>query len=285
MPRTQVITAYADIDWQSLWHNARAGKSWKSRAAKDWSERADSFAERVIQAPYVGKVLEHLDIDRTTTVLDVGCGPGTLALPLAEMAGSVTALDYSDGMLNRLRTFARERHLTNIRTLRCAWEDDWAAHGIGEHDIAIASRSLNIDNLVDGISKLNEHATRRVYVVERIAPTPFDPDAFAAIGRSFNSGPDYIYTLNTLYAMGIHPRVEQIELETEGCYRDLDQALQRYRWMFKELSNNEEERLAAFLTDRIVGRTAEHLIIASRFPQRWALISWNTQKSRVKNDR
>ena len=102
-------------------------------------------------------------------------------------------------MLSQLEEFAREQHVQNIRTVKCAWEDDWDEKQIGQHDLVIASRSMNIDNLAAGIQKLEKHALKQVVIADRISPSPFDPDVFAAIGRDFNSGPDYIYTLNMLH--------------------------------------------------------------------------------------
>jgi FkbM family methyltransferase len=215
-----------------------------------------------------------LDIDQQTTVLDVGCGPGTLALPLARRVASVTAVDYAPGMLEQLTATADKEQLDNIRTVHCAWEDDWSDASITVHDVAIASRSLSIDDLATGIAKLDKHARKRVYLVERIAPTPFDPAAFSAVGRPFDSGPDYIYALNILYTMGIHPEVRQIEIAPENTYPDLGHALERYRWMIKNMTGEEEQRLSVFLASRIVSRTADTVTLGGLTPQRWALISW-----------
>ncbi len=275
MLHPQTITTYQDIDWQLLWQNARAEKSWKSSEAKDWSSRADGFAERVIDSPFSKIVLDHLDLRKTDRVLDVGCGPGTLALPIAERAAEVTAIDYAPGMLSRLQRYAEERGLSTIRTICCAWQDDWAAAGIGLHDCAVASRSLNIAEPAAAIAKLNAHVTRRVFLVERIAPTPFDADAFSAIGRPFRSGPDYISTLNILYTLNIHPQVTPIAVPSITIYRDLDQALDRYRWMFKDLTPQEEQRLMGYLREHITAETRETITVTSRLPQRWVIIAWD----------
>lgn len=51
-------------------------------------------------------------------VLDAGCGPGRLTLPLAETVGSqgeVTALDIQDGMLARVRTKVEAAGLQNVK--------------------------------------------------------------------------------------------------------------------------------------------------------------------------
>lgn len=279
MTRKQTITRYEDIDWQILWLNSRAQKSWKSKGAPDWDSKAAAFAKRNLASPFIPLFLDHLTLDPDMSVLDVGCGPGTLALPIAERVRSVTALDYSEGMLASLEDSARERGITNITTSHCAWEDNWQEKQITMHDIAIASRSMNIEDLTGSIRKLEAHASKQVFIVERIAPTPFDPDAFEAIGRTFNSGPDYIFTINTLYAMNIHPTIAHIELASELPFRDFDEALLAYRWMFKDLTASEEKDLKGFIRQRIRDSGDNHLVLKRRFPQRWAVISWKKNRA------
>ena len=52
------------------------------------------------------------------SVLDAGCGPGPVAMKLAPEAGSVTAVDFSETMLQVARTEAAARGLTQIRFQR-----------------------------------------------------------------------------------------------------------------------------------------------------------------------
>ena len=282
MTTIQQINTYSDIDWEMLWQQARANKSWKSKGAREWDSKAAAFSTRTRTSPYVDKFLAHLDLRDTMCVLDVGCGPGTLALPIAQRIEQVTALDYSQGMLDCLSEQADSQGLTNIRAIRCAWEDDWRQHDIGTHDIVIASRSMNIEYPLSGLRKLVHHCrkkTGRIIIAERIDPSPFDPDAFEAIGRPFASGPDYIYTLNMLYALGIHPQISHIELDRELRFSNLDHALQSYAWMFKELSDDEEQRLRQFLRGRIIEQQDDYIVIERNHPQRWALLHWtNTQE-------
>lgn len=56
-------------------------------------------------------------------VLDIGCGPGSLSLPLTRAGADVTALDISTGMLNPLHETAELEGLT-IDLVRCSW---WSA--------------------------------------------------------------------------------------------------------------------------------------------------------------
>ena len=61
-----------------------------------------------------------LDLSAGMKVLDAGCGPGRLTLPLAETVGQqgeVTALDLQDGMLARVRTKVQAAGLQNVKFL------------------------------------------------------------------------------------------------------------------------------------------------------------------------
>lgn len=268
---------YRDIDWDRIWRESRTKKSWKKKKSKDWDKRAAGFAERNIDSPFVGQFLSKAAIAPESTVLDVGCGPGTLALPLARKVTRVTAVDYSAAMLAELNKQATQENISNITTIQGSWEDDWQALGIPSHDVAIASRSLSVDDLAGALAKLDSHATRAVYLVDRVGAGPFDPDLYAAIDRPFDPGPDYIITLNILYTMGIHAHIDFITLDSYRVYGSPEEALQSYRWMLDELSPEEEAKLAAYVKSRLVQVDAATWRLQRRVPPRWALIWWEKE--------
>ncbi len=265
---------YADIDWTTLRANALAQKGWQEKGPGEWDKKARSFAGRNKSAAYIDLVLEHMVLDPSFTVLDIGSGPGTLAIPLAKRVDSVTAIDFSPGMLDTLETLAREEQVGNIRTVQCAWEDDWQEKGLQPHDIAIASRSIGVKDLSTALSKIDRYATRYVFLTDRIGSTPFEEGAFAALGRPFSPGPDYIYTLNTLYSMGIHPNVTILNLERDVPYPSLAEAMQSYSWMFGDLTGPESLALERYLTGKIICAEGDRVTIRRDSPPRWALIWW-----------
>lgn len=57
---------------------------------------------------------EHTGLDGTQTVLDLGCGPGTLTLPLAALAAHVHAVDIEPAMLAEGRALAAADGIENI---------------------------------------------------------------------------------------------------------------------------------------------------------------------------
>jgi len=77
-------------------------------------------------------IVRHLDLQPGMSVLDVGCGPGRLTLPLAQhvgQQGEVVALDIQAGMLKRAQEKAQAAHLTNIRFLQAGVGEGKLEHG------------------------------------------------------------------------------------------------------------------------------------------------------------
>ena len=103
-------------DWNEAWKAARARSS-RRGDREGWNRRAPSFAKVSSGSGYVERMLELMDPDPSWTVLDVGSGAGTLAVPLARRVSSVTALDFSPRMLELLRERCAGAGLTNVRPI------------------------------------------------------------------------------------------------------------------------------------------------------------------------
>lgn len=261
-------------DWNLLWQQARKDKSWQSKGESDWDRRAASFADRTGGSAYAQAFLSLLSPEPDWSVLDVGSGPGTLALPLASLVRRITCLDFSTNMLTILKARAASQQLANIRTCKGSWTDDWQGLGLGRHDVVIASRSLAVTDLGAALRRLTAYARRLVAVTDKVGHGPFDPDAFAAVGRPLDSGPDYLYTVNLLHQMGLLATVDFIRLEEVKSYPSLDQALTRYTWMFPDLNPTETEALRQYLHSIATLRADGAITLQSRHVPTWAYISW-----------
>ena len=267
------------LDWNLLWKQAKSKKTWKSKKAADWDKKALSFAKRTATSIYIDRFIELLNPQPEWSLLDAGCGPGTLALPLASQVRKVSGIDFSKKMLEILAQKAAEQGLDNIRLHHCSWEDNWQHHGIAPHDVAIASRSLAVVDLKAALVKLTAHARMKVVITDRVGHGPFDPDAFAAINRPLSTGPDYIYTINLLYQMGYLPKIDYIELEKEVPYADEEEALQGYLWMFRDLEAGEKKLLKNYLHSITTFNRDGSVTVKRSSPPIWAFISWTPVNS------
>ena len=266
---------YSDIDWNSIWQANRRKKSWKKKKSSDWDKRASSFAQRNVNSGYVDSFLSLMQPQKDWSVLDVGCGPGTLALPLATRVKSITAIDFSQAMLSELQTRANQQGLTNIYPVKASWTDDWQRLSLKRHDVTISSRSLSVQDLQAALQKLNDYASRKVFIADKVGAGPFDPDLFEALGRPFDGGPDYIITVNLLYQMGIHPRVDYIELEQSKVFGCREDAIEAAQWMLDSLTAEEEKKLEGYIDERLCEIEDGKWLFKRRTPVKWAFISWD----------
>src|SRR5690606_39529699 len=127
------------IDFAALYreHLRQSGRSPKS--ASEWDRRAGDLNRSSQASRYASDFICRMSLAGARTLLDIGCGPGTLALPLAARLARVYGPDFSAGMLACLEENARAQGLDNVRGVRRAWEDDWS--DVPVCDIVVASRS------------------------------------------------------------------------------------------------------------------------------------------------
>ncbi len=262
-----------DVDWNYVWQVQRARQGSRKRDTRFWDGRASSFAKAASETAYADQFLAIMKPEAHWTVLDMGCGSGTLAVPLAGLVSSITAVDFSTQMLTVIGDRCGKEGICNVSTVHGRWEDDWENLGIGVHDVAIASRSMVADDLHASILKLNGVARRRVYIVTIVGDGPFDRRVFDAIGRPLNVGPDYIYNYNLLYQVGILANVAFIEERRNRTFRNHEEAFASMQWIFDNLTRQEEEKLHKYIDAHLVHRfgswtfSYDHVV-------RWAVIWW-----------
>jgi 2-polyprenyl-3-methyl-5-hydroxy-6-metoxy-1,4-benzoquinol methylase len=106
-------------------------------------------------------IVKHLDLVSGMTVLDIGCGPGRVTVPLARKVGpqgQVVAIDLQPGMLRRAEVRAQAAGLTNIRFVQTAM-------GEGRLALGPADRALLVTVL--GEIPKREAALREIFAALR----------------------------------------------------------------------------------------------------------------------
>jgi ubiquinone/menaquinone biosynthesis C-methylase UbiE len=77
------------------------------------------------------QIIQHLALKPGMKVLDFGCGPGRLTIPVAKEigpGGQVTAFDIQPGMLQRVRDKAQAEHLENIEFIQGSAGEEKLGH-------------------------------------------------------------------------------------------------------------------------------------------------------------
>jgi len=258
------------IDFAAMYKEHKGATDFKGKSADDWSAKAAEMAPRMIRSPYVDTFLSKMEFGSEDTVLDIGCGPGTLALALATKVKKVIAIDYAEGMLEQLHLHAAEQGISNIETYHMGWDDDWSA--LPKVDIVIASRSMEVRDLEAALSKMSAHAAKACYLTYKVGGSYVDMEILDFIGKRIIPKPDYWYIPLILYQKGYLPKVDYIETERGSiAVQSEDEFVTSLRWSLGAL-DDEQERKARHYYDKVIAKEQHR-----PKPFNWAFISWKTE--------
>lgn len=257
------------IDFAALYKQQLQLAHRSEKAPGHWDARAEKMAANCISPAggYLQQLLQKINLRGAETLFDMGCGPGTVALALADRLSHVYGVDYSQGMLDVSARRAGEAGAANTTWIKRAWEEPW--DDLPVCDIAVASRSTLVADMYQAMSKLNRQARLRVYTTHLVNPTFMSPVIQRVMGREVVELPTYIYALNILYQMGIHARVEFIRGHNQGLDNStFERFLDNVAWTHGALT--EDERLRLY--DWYQRQDADAIASPSRD---WALLYWD----------
>lgn len=266
------------VDWRALWAAERKHQDGVEDVAF-WDRRAQGFSASCQRSSYAHEYLERAGIRPGETVIDMGCGSGTLALPLAAEGHLVTACDLSSGMLDRLRQQAQEAGIAErIDARQLSWLADWDDLPVA--DVFVASRSLYSLDLHDTILKMERHARRRVCITVATLQAPgHDRTMLHALGRPCSEKAEFVYIVNLLMQMGRLPELSYISHVKPVFGADPAELRAEFEREDGPFSAEESEKLDAFIAENFVPVAGEDGVptVQRRYDRhvRWAFIAWN----------
>jgi len=250
----------ADVEWNEVW-KARMRRHETTKSFDDpshnWNRREN--AERYYrssQGEYDKRVkltLDGLGLHRDMRVLDIGSGPGTLALPMAAHVREVTALDSSEGMLSLLREHADRKGIRNIRTIHARWEDIDPERDLQErYDLVISSLALTMFDLRGALLKMNAVSSGTVCIFW-FADMPFWERQYAELWESLHGsvyypGPKADCVFGVLCDTGSYPDVRMLPLDKTYRFSDVNEAVSYFIPKFGIISPEQKEILRAYIT-------------------------------------
>lgn len=283
-----------ETDWNAEWMRlARARRRADVPAA--WDARARHFRPRET-APYARDFIRLMELLPGESVLDMGCGGGSIAIPLARAGHPVIAADFSPAMLETVRAGAAHHGVeAQVQARALAWADDWEAAGLAAKsvDVAIASRSIATENLLDALMKLDRAARRRCCVTLVTGASPrLDTTVMDAIGAAYTSGRDYVYAFNILVGAGVAPAVSYIDSPRRDTFDSLEAGVADFSRMLEGGNEDRVDELRAYIETHMVPNPHAGEHGPKGLPQgrymldhvrivRWAFISWEPQGSTI----
>ena len=264
------------INWQKLWQD-KLNK--KTDRKKDWDKAAPKFHKSAKRDDYHKLLLKQLNIKPTDTILDLGCGEGTITIPLSKISKHITGLDSSKKMLELLNEKCEKQDINNINTIEMDIEEI-KYENLGEYDIVIASRSLNnILNINEIISEINKIAQKSVYI------TLFGPnnwrierEFYEWINKPYADFPTHDYFFNILFNLGIYSNVKNLDIGKPREYDSINDAIESGKWRTDSLSDEELKLLKEYLNKVMVKdeNTGKYSSVSDRAD--WVLFWWNKIK-------
>ncbi len=264
-----VQTNLDKLDFAKLYSQQIEISTFKGKSSGDWDKRAKSMNNNVHKSIYTKIFIDKMELSDAESLLDVGCGPGTIALALAPKLKHVYALDYSPGMLECVESNAKEKSFNNVSTIHKSWYDNWS--DVPNADIVIASRSMEVKDIKDALTKLNSKANKRVYLTTKVGGSFIDTEILDQLQREVYPRPDYIYLVNVLHSMGIYAKVDFVKSENSKFESATDEEfVEKVAWSLGELSSDERVVLKDYFNS-----TYKHKKQAQYMD--WALIYWDVK--------
>jgi SAM-dependent methyltransferase len=276
------VFVYDTPDWNEIWkirqERHEASKHFDDHS-HDWNrkenaERYDANSRGEYDSR-INTTIEGLDINRNSRVLDIGSGPGTLAIPLAPLVREVTAVEPGAGMVEIMEARARQEGLTNITCIRKRWDDiDISTDLSGRYDMVIASLSLTMHDIRLALSKMDAISCGSVCLFWFV-DMPFWERMYADLweqlhGNPYVPGPKADCLFGVLFQMGIYANVGMLPLQKEYRFRTRDEMMAFFRRRFNVTTHDQEQVLDAYLSP-LLRQVGDEVVISgdSTFAKIW----------------
>ncbi|HSW36089.1 MAG TPA: class I SAM-dependent methyltransferase [Candidatus Limnocylindrales bacterium] len=266
------------ISYDAIWQQQIKAFENSHDTASYWNGRSQTYDSRWRTSTYAHELLSRMELKPDYNILDIGCGTGTMTIPLAARVRHVTALDISPLMLEKLRQKSANRNINNIEIIQKDWNEVTPGKEIPEHDIVLVSRSLPGRCLSEMLYRFNQVTKLSCYIVWRAERRDEYQEAIDSVmGKKHKPYPDYQLITGALKNMGISPGIETFESTNVEKYPDIKDAVKD---MARGVTINDTQ--FAGLLD-IAGRRLKNQdgFYLAAYKMKWVLISWHKSTSLI----
>ena len=264
----QCIETPNDVDWLGFWAERLEGKT-----NKDWDAAAPGFYKRTRKDDYQDALFDKLILDENDIVLDVGCGEGSVTIPIAKRVKKVIGLDSSEKMLEYLEKRADENNIDNIETVLKPIEEI-TYDEIGDVDVVVCSRSLNGIIPIDNVLKELDRIANKYVFITIFGPEnkKIEKDFDKELGIKTEDFPDYNYFFNILFNLGIYANVERFDLNNYREYGSIEEAMHNGKFRLELYSDEEKELLRQYLERVLTCENGKYYNVKDKAD--WIMVWW-----------
>lgn len=277
----------AEIDWNSVWIERQKCSIASGRGggcSQAWQEKA--AAEKYLQRAMNGYAAQERLRDLLASVkpggrvLDVGAGPGNLAIPLSKVASHVTAVEPAAGMAAVFQDQIRDQAIENIHLVHKKWDDvDERLDLRPPYDLTFASYSLGMVDLRAALEKMIAVTTHEIVIYWHAGDQAWDREALflwpALHHKEHYPIPKSDLVFNVLYQMGIYPEVRVLRSETKHTYPSFEDAVVEFAQRFEIQTESQYQLLREYLVGELV---EEDGCVVQKYQHTGMKISWTVSK-------
>ncbi|MGA1839199.1 MAG: class I SAM-dependent methyltransferase [bacterium] len=251
---------YKSIDWNRIWKDQML-KNQKTNGYKDcalfWEKESAAQYWKMVQKTQrerIEKTIRGISFDSSSRVLDIGSGPGVLAIPIAKKVEHVTSVDPSDGMIRVLKSKMEEYGITNIHYIRKRWEDVNIEKDLKTpYDVVLASLSLGMFDIRKSIKKMTDVSSRYIYLYWFAGEPSWDVHSRNLMTllheTDFHPMPRSDVLFNVLYQMGIYPHIRAFPYMHLNVFSCMEDAVNYFSFRYGACSDHQKSILRDYLKD------------------------------------
>lgn len=239
-----------NVYWDDLWARGHDANMGSGAANAYWgdTERAKYYDSEVCKDDWSkGRhQMESIPHTASDTVLDIGAGPGSLAIPLSREVAQVTAVEPSPAMNWCANQHIRRLGIRSISIIEKAWENVTPIENLQPpYDVVVCSFSLGMRDIRPALQKMQDVCCGTVHLFWHLGnrfPERELHTALAARNIPFEPIPKANILYNILSDMGIYPNIDVSCRAVRQEYPSLRAACEVYEGKHR-LDTPEERRV------------------------------------------
>jgi len=214
-------------------------------------------------------------ISSNETVLDVGAGAGRIALPIADHAKHVTAVEPSEGMRERMIQTAEAWGISNLSII----DSEWQRTEVEPHDLVVCAHVVyTVQDIEFFVQKLSANAKKHVALIsfKRPAMAQYLPLWDSVHGEVRIALPSLTEIEQLLHALDIDYEKIPLDPWISRPFKTIEQAqTESEARLFISPGSEKSQILSSVLEDSLVEVDGGYRFKWSE-PHRPFIVLWNT---------